>query len=122
MERRKREHLYNYKNKNTAVYEHMMMTYLVPKYFLLSDYIDVNVAIKKEKYYIKHYKKLGYNVLNKDNGGSVGNIKISKWNYENCKELSKKYKGRSDLSINKSHVYRICLKNKWLDDFYPKNS
>ena len=41
------------------------------------------------------------------------------WNYETCKEESKKY-NRRNFQINATQAYIISLKNSWLDDFFPK--
>ena len=38
------------------------------------------------------------------------------WNKENCQEIALKYKTRLDFHKNDSWVYRIAVKNDWLDD------
>ena len=44
------------------------------------------------------------------------------WNYDNCKEEAKKYKTRNEFQKGSSGAYNVARKNKWLDDFYPKNN
>jgi len=39
------------------------------------------------------------------------------WDYEKCKEESKKYTGRKEFQKGNSSAYNTSLKNNWLDDF-----
>ena len=43
-----------------------------------------------------------------------------KWTYETCKEEAAKYITRTDFSDNNGSAYSVSLKNKWLDEFFPK--
>ena len=45
-----------------------------------------------------------------------------KYTYEICKNESKKYNNLSDFRKSSQNFYRNCLKNNWLDEFFPKNS
>lgn len=38
------------------------------------------------------------------------------WNKEKCQEESLKYNNRKEFSDKSSYVYKICSKNKWLND------
>ena len=114
-ERRKKEH--NESNKS-PVNNHIIKTGLTPNYKELTNFIEINDAIKLEKYYIDYYKNNGYDILNINSGGQIGNILI-KWYYENCKNESLKYNSRGDFQKNKS-AYNKSLKNNWLDEFFPK--
>ena len=83
--RRKNEHL-NKQRKNTSVYKYILETNITPKLIELTDYIDVNEAIKMEKYYIETYIKEGYKLLNKNRGGTIGYSKnINNWDYNTHK-------------------------------------
>ena len=42
------------------------------------------------------------------------------WSYENCKKEAFEYKTRSSYYKNCQSAYNSALKNKWLDEFYPK--
>jgi predicted GIY-YIG superfamily endonuclease len=110
----------DYKHKNnikSPIYKHIKETGLNPKLILLSDYIDINQAQIKEKYYIIFYKESNYKILNKRKGGELGgNILI--WNYDKCKIESEKYKTRKELRANNSGAYRSSLNNNWLNEFY----
>ena len=44
-----------------------------------------------------------------------------KWTYEACYEEAKKYKTRYSFELGNSTAYNNALKNKWLDEFFPKN-
>lgn len=45
---------------------------LIPEIKFLSDYIKTEEAQKLERFYIEKYKNDGWNVLNKNSGGSIG--------------------------------------------------
>lgn len=78
--RRKWEHL-NEQRKNTSVYKYILKTKNIPKLVELTDYIDVNDAIKMEKYYIESYINNGYKLLNKNKGGTIG-YGGNSWDYK----------------------------------------
>ena len=44
----------------------------------------------------------------------------SKWTYEACKQLASESKGRLDFRRKSSTAYNVSWRNKWLDDFFPK--
>lgn len=44
------------------------------------------------------------------------------WNYEKCKIKARQYDTRGELRKNFCTVYNCALKNKWLEEFYPKNN
>ena len=41
------------------------------------------------------------------------------WTKEKCQEESLKYKTKLEFQISNSFVYKVCRKNKWLNDFFP---
>lgn len=49
-----------------------------------------------------------------------GHIKDSKWTYDKCKEIATKFKTKTEFLNKYNYVYRICLKNKWIDHFFNK--
>lgn len=117
---------YNYENrcnehlitdKSSSVYKHIEKTGLEPTYKKLTDYIDIENAMSLEKYYIIHYKELGYKILNKTKGGEYGGAYL-KWNYNNCKKEAKKYKTVKEFRINKRSAYEKSKKEGWLSEFY----
>ena len=42
------------------------------------------------------------------------------WTYDKCKLVAKECTGRWDLKKKYKGAYELSLKNKWLDEFYPK--
>lgn len=44
------------------------------------------------------------------------------WDYERTKEEASKYSRRVDFLNNSLGAYKASLRNKWLDDFFPKNN
>lgn len=42
-----------------------------------------------------------------------------KRDYETCKEVAAFYKSRSELRHYDNSIYKQCLKEGWLDEFYP---
>ena len=44
-----------------------------------------------------------------------------KWTYEVCKQLSNEANGRLDFRKKSPGAYHASWKNKWLDDFFPKD-
>lgn len=49
-----------------------------------------------------------------------GHIKEPKWTYEKCKEITINIDSKYDFSKKFNYAYRVCLKNKWIDDFFDK--
>ena len=42
------------------------------------------------------------------------------WNYEKCKLEAEKYNSRVQFKKGSNSAYRFTLKNKWMNDFFPK--
>lgn len=70
----------------------------------------------------KKYSEMGYTMLNSAPTGSVGGFGKGKWTYDTCKEDAKKYHSRSEFKKCSSRAYKTTLKNKWLDEFFPRTS
>jgi hypothetical protein len=92
---------------------HIKKTGLTPIRKQLTDYIEVNEAIKLEKYYVEKYKNEGWNILNKSKTGAIGGP--LRWTYEKCKEEALKYKSRSEFKINSPGSYSSSLEHNWID-------
>ena len=80
---------------------------------ILTDYICVDDAKKKEIYYIEKYKKDNYNLLNTHKGGEIGGSTL-KWTFEACLDEAKKCKNLSEYRKCKS--YYSVWKNKWTNN------
>ena len=103
------------KNIKDKVILHIIDTNLQPIIQQLTDYIDVNDAIKLECFYVDKYKNEGWNILNKTKTGGLGGNRF-KWTKEKCKEEALKYVKRKDFCDNSSGAYRSSLLNNWLDE------
>jgi len=104
---------------SSSVYKHIKETGISPDCQKLTEYIDIKKAIELEIYYIRYYKDLGYNVLNKTNGGEYGGGYF-KCNYDICKEYAEKYTLK-EFRKNKRYAYDKSRKEGWLSDFYGIN-
>lgn len=102
-------------NKKGQVYKHINKTKLTPKYKLLTDYIDVYEASKKEGMVVEEYRNNGWKILNKAKTGSVGSG-VRKWTKEKCLEVSKKCKFKKEYYENYKASYLAARKNGWLDE------
>lgn len=89
----------------------------VPPMEIIEDNLTLKEGIQKECFYIDYYKNLGFNVLNKVAGGSLGSLGKGKWTYEACLAESKKYYTRSAFSNGSPSAYSAALKHNWLNDF-----
>ena len=101
-------------DKKDTVTKHINETNLQPIRKQLTDYINVDDAIKMEEFYVNKYKIEGWNILNKVKTGSIGG-NVVKWTFEKCKEESLKYKTRTEFSIKSNGCYDRCIRNKWLN-------
>ena len=109
-------------DKNDQVTKYIKQTGLIPIRTQLTDYIDLNDAIKLEEYYVNYYTKMGCFILNKNKTGGIGStIKIN-WTKDKCFEESKKYKTRTEFKIKSCGAYYTSIDNNWLDDFFIKTN
>ena len=105
---------YTHMKRNGRVYNHIQKTGLIPK-FTYGEYIDVIDAQQLEIELIKQYKNdSNYHVLNKSNGGEIGNATIL--SYSMCLEISSKYDKMSIFKKEKYKIYKMCDENNWLVD------
>jgi predicted GIY-YIG superfamily endonuclease len=81
----------------------------------LTNYIDVNEAIKLEHDYVLEYTKNNWNILNKTKTGGLGGHLI-KWTKEKCKNEALKYKTRNEFHTKNGSAYKSSLQNNWLDE------
>jgi predicted GIY-YIG superfamily endonuclease len=98
-----------------AVYEYSQAYGLTPVYTEITDYIDKNEARDLEKSLISEYRSLGWNVLNKTNGGENGGGEeyITK---ELCHQEALKYKYRWEFGEGSPVFYQKAGKRKWMEE------
>jgi len=115
---------YNLKNRynrhmldhNSSVNIHMNSTKLNPILKQLTDYIPIEDSREKERFFVKKYKKEGWYILNKIKTGSIGGITL-KWTKEECVDLAKNCKNRSDF-WNHTSAANSCKKNGWMEEIH----
>lgn len=114
IENRNRQHM----NKGT-VFNHIKKCNLF-NFIKLTDYLDIQDAVKKETEYIDLYKSKGFSILNKIKAGGIGSTgnlyKSTYWTKDRCFEESLKYKYRSEFQKKSQSAYRSAQKNGWLNE------
>lgn len=109
---RKKQHL---TSTNSAVYQHFQQTTSSYKFKKLTEYVDLEEAVKLEAHYIEKYSKDGWNLLNSRSAGATGGSVLI-WDFDKCLEEALEYETRKDFKENSSSAYGSALKNKWLDE------
>lgn len=113
--RRKIEHI----TTKTSVSKHINETKSNFEYKELSEYLDVDEAIKQEKYFLDKFIEEGLIPLNRNKTGGLGGG-IKKWNYETCKSAASRCRGRYEFSRKYGRAYKECVTNDWLVEFFPE--
>jgi hypothetical protein len=112
--KRELEHLTINSKRLTSVGEYIKKTGIKPETKVL-EYGDVKKMKHKESDYIEHYKRKGYILLNKSDGGELGTSFI-RYTKEYCLSVAKKYETRGELKTNNNGVYQKMVKKGWLDE------
>ena len=121
VERRYSEHMTG-KRKKTPVHNHIRKTGATFEFAVLTDWLDVDVAGKIEDDYIKQYAAEGWKMMNRTGGGSLGGPHGRFYRCIVDKHLSNiaACSTRSELSHKYPTTYRWLVKNRRLDEFFPK--
>lgn len=109
---RKKWHLFNEKS---PIYKHIKKTKEFPKFKILTDYLDKNIASIKEGDILNQYISSGWTTLNKNKTGGLGGNHLI-WDEDNCINEAKKYKTRREFSIKNNSAYGSARRNGWLND------
>ena len=64
-------------------------------------------------------KEKGYNMIHPRPSGQLGGYKKSEYSYDECYEVAKQYKFRSEFMKQEQSFYNHCEK-EWLDEWFPK--
>jgi T4 RnlA family RNA ligase len=113
-EKRLFQHLNDIKN-NSIILRHHVKTGLEPIVIQLTDYINVEDAVKLESIKLDEYKNNGWIILNKAKCGNVGG-KTVKWTKEKCKREAYLYNNRNEFKKESPGAYYAALRNKWIDE------
>jgi len=109
---RKKQHL---RSKKSTVYKYHNKTNIIPIFKQLTEYVDIEIAIKNEQMYLENYKTDNWMILNLSKTGSLGSS-IEKWNREKCENEAIKYKTRTKFQRKCSGAYHYCRRNEILDE------
>jgi predicted GIY-YIG superfamily endonuclease len=102
---------------NDAVTKYINETGIQPFRKQLTEYIDVEEAIKLEGFYVEKYRNEGWNILNRSKTGSIGGGNL-KWTFEACQKEALKYKTKSEFIKNNGSAYSSSKNNDWLKYFF----
>lgn len=113
--------------KNDTVYRHAKANGLaVPPMEIIDDNLTIKEGLEREDYWKNYYKERGYNVINVAKtgigSGAIGAIAKGKWTKKKIFEEAKKYNKRYHFQKGCNRAYTIALKNKWLDELFPRKS
>jgi len=112
---RDREHLYM--NNDAVAKFAKKHNVAVPKPKYLEDSITIKEGVEKECYWIAKYKELGWHVLNRAKGGSIGSLGSGKWTHDSCYAEAKKFKTIRDFILQSPHAYRKAYKRNWVGEY-----
>jgi predicted GIY-YIG superfamily endonuclease len=105
----------NHRKIKSPVGRHILQTNQEPKLIKLTDYIDVNEAIKIEIDTIKKYHKNKWKLLNNTPGGETG-CSVLFWDKKACLSAAKKCKTKNEF-VKKFHGAWSSAKNhNWLSE------
>ena len=114
---RDREHLYA---RNDAVAKFAIKHDVkVPLPTYLESNLTIKEGVEKECFWIAKYKEMGWIVLNRAKGGSIGGLGKgkTKFTYDICYEQAKLCSTRTEFRDCGNNAYRVALKNGWIKDY-----
>jgi predicted GIY-YIG superfamily endonuclease len=109
--KRKDEHF-----RKGPVYNYYKKVNIKPKMIQLTDYINIEEAKIKEKYYLNKYLDDGWIMLNSNETGGIGGGKINKYSDEELQKEALKYKTRKEFMLKNSKMYNVAKKRKIIKD------
>ena len=104
-----------------TVTSYINKTSYIPIYKQLTDYVEVELAIKLEEEYLNKYKNNGWDILNRAKTGSIG-WTGKKHKYDDLdyvKSIIIEYKSVGDLMKKNNALYFKIRDNGWRDIIYP---
>ena len=114
---RDREHLYDRNDAAVKFAIKHKVNVPLPKY--LEDNLTIQEGVEKECLWIDIYKELGWTVLNRAKGGSIGGLGKGKtrYTYEICFEQAKLCRTRTEFRDCGNNAYRVALREGWINDY-----
>lgn len=91
----------------------------IPKPKQLCEYINSNIASKKEGEFLKEYLEKGWVSINRSKTGCLGGkkhlYKDKEVTEEFCKEIALKCNTKSEFMIKYQGLVKVCKANGWID-------
>jgi hypothetical protein len=95
------------------VNKHMNKIGIAPRYRMISQwYIGHSEAQELEKNTVDEYKQNGWTIMNTAPAGNLGG-NLYKWNEDNLKEITLKYRTRYDMIKGDPNAYGIIIQKGW---------
>lgn len=92
----------------------------VPQMEIIEDGLTLKEGLEREDYWVKYYKKKGYNVINKAKtgigSGSIGAFAKGKWSKKKVFEVAKTCKTRTEFCKKYKGAYVKALNNGWINE------
>lgn len=89
----------------------------VPEIKILEDNLTLAEGVNKEGQYVEHYRKHGWNILNRTKTGGIGLLAKNKWSKAKCREEALKYKTRGEFAKSCGGAYDIARRKGWLVEY-----
>lgn len=93
----------------------------VPEPVILEKELTLIDGLEREEYWVEHFKKQGYKLINSKpcgiNHGSLGSLGRGKWSKTKTFEEAKKYKSKSEFKNFCNSGYQAAHKHGWLKDY-----
>lgn len=103
-------------DKNSPVYQHMRVTGGKYEFTVLTDWLDKDVAAKKEEQFRKQYKADGWKMLNRVRCGALGSTKVNHPESEILETVSR-YRYIRDFSKGSPKCYRYLRTHGLLEKY-----
>jgi len=116
-EKRMWEHFNHKKKYSTVRNYHLKNPNLKYDCIKLSEYMDVNVAVKEEGNVLDIYKKDGWKILNKSKTGGVGGMNCN-FNKKEIIDISKKYSSTKEFKKDHSREYMYAIRGKFVNELH----
>lgn len=111
----KKRNKYHLTNSESIVFQHSKKHKLNPIFKIESKYVNILKASILEKQFVKKYKSIGYNVLNRKLAGGLGGNTV-KWTKESVHNEALEYNTRISFLRGSNGAYNAAKRNGWLND------
>jgi hypothetical protein len=98
------------------VFEHL---HHCPDYELKEVASGINTpegVVQAERDWIGKYKVEGWRMLNQNEGGGLGTVRVKQWTKELVVEEAKKYSTRKQWAVNSRNTYNTAKREGWFDE------